>query len=570
MHQTPSPASPPRPRSPGLLKSAALRFALLYVVLFGISAVALALFVWWETAGLLVRQTVTAIDTDVQGLSEQWSSGGTRALMLTINARLAADPEDQAIYLLVDPAFQKVIGNLSAWPHGVTMTEDWFVLPVDRHGARSLARIHRFDLPDGFHLLVGRDAAVGAQLRQLLTGALLWAILVVLSLGIAGAIIVRGVFRRALAGVFDTASAISAGDLARRVPRSGNGDEFDSLAETINDMLDRINRLMDGVRHVSDSIAHDLRTPITRARVRLDDAARHARSPEDLHAAIERAQSDLDGVVNIFEALLRISEIESGSRRSAFAPCDLVPLIHDLADFYGAVADDRGCHLALTLPPEARLMGDRALLQQAIANLVDNALKFSPANTVINIVLTTGPDLLLVVADHGPGMSEADRARATERFFRAEPARNTPGSGLGLSLVEAVAHLHGGTLKLMDNDPGLRAEVRLEARPGALPAPSPIWDPAGDRGPQTPLLGVPPDRTGGTPISGVWGPLSPAGSQMGERAGRAPGLAFTPPETSTPTHPDAPAAPDPAAAPRSPHDKPPDHAPAPHPTAQPR
>jgi signal transduction histidine kinase len=452
---------PARRRFPGLLKSAALRFALLYVVLFGVSAIALAVFVWYETAGLLVRQTVTAIDTDVQGLSEQWTTGGTGLLMTTINARLAADPNDQAIYLLADPAYQRIIGNLTEWPRGVTATQDWFVLPVDRHGTRSLARIHRFDLPDGFHLLVGRDAAVGLELRQLLTGALLWAILVVLSLGVAGAVIVRGVFRRSLAGVFATANAISAGDLARRVPRSGNGDEFDSLAETINDMLDRINRLMDGVRHVSDSIAHDLRTPITRARVRLEDAARHADSADDLHAAIERAQHDLDGVVNIFQALLRISEIESGSRRSAFARFDLVPLIHDLAEFYGAVAEDRGCHLTLALPPHAWLMGDQALLQQAIANLVDNALKFSPPDSVINIVVTTGPDLLLSIADHGLGMSEADRARATVRFFRAEPARSTPGSGLGLSLVEAVANLHGGTLTLLDNDPGLRAEMRV-------------------------------------------------------------------------------------------------------------
>ncbi len=454
--------TPSRPRRfPTLLRSAALRFAVLYIVLFAISAIALAMFVWWQTAGLLNRQTVAAINADVQGLSEQWSEGGTPALINTIHARLAANPNDQAIYLLVDPSFSRVVGNLSSWPTGVTMDEDWFELPVDRDGIRSLARIHRFDLPDGFHLLVGRDAALGAALRRLLTGALLWAILVVATLGSIGAVIVRGVFRRALAGVFATAAAISAGDLAQRVPRTHRGDEFDSLAETINDMLDRINRLMEGVRHVSDAIAHDLRTPITRARVRLEDAARHAQSADDLHAAIERATTDLDGVVNVFQALLRITEIESGSRRSAFARFDLVPVLLDLQDFYEALAEDRDCHIAAALPEHAWLMGDQALLQQAIANLIDNALKFSPPGGTIQIGLSTGPDLLITVADHGPGMTEADRARATERFFRAEQARTTPGSGLGLSLVEAVAALHGGALTLHDNAPGLRAELRV-------------------------------------------------------------------------------------------------------------
>ena len=460
-----APQSTPAPvrtrRFPGLLKSAAVRFAALYVLLFGLSAVALAVVVWWQTAGLLARQTDAAINADVQGLSERWDEGGTPALLAIIRARLAADPADIAIYLLADRSYTPLLGNLSRWPNGVTVAQDWFELPVQRNGMSSLARVHRFDLPDGFHLLVGRDAALGAELRRLLTGALLWAALVVLLLGGAGAVVVRGVFRRALAGVFATASAISAGDFARRVPRTGSGDEFDSLAETINDMLDRINRLIDGVRHVSDAIAHDLRTPITRARARLEDAARHATDTDSLHAAIERAQRDLDEVVVVFQALLRISEIESGSRRPAFAAFDLVPLIHDLAEFYGAAAEEQNRHVALALPAQAWVAGDRALLQQALANLLDNALKFSPRQSVIDISVLAGEEIILTIADHGPGMSAPDRARATERFFRAERARSTPGSGLGLSLVEAVAQLHGGSLSLLDNNPGLRAQLRM-------------------------------------------------------------------------------------------------------------
>ncbi len=452
----------PRVRQyPSLLKSAAFRFAVLYGMLFGISALALAFFVWWQTAGLLQRQTAAAINADAQGLGEQWTQGGTPALILTIRQRLATNPDDKAIYMLVDPTFAYVAGNLLRWPAQVTQAQIWYEVELQRDGLHSLASVRRVDLPDGFHLLIGRDAELGIQLRHLLGGALLWAGVVVLVLGTAGAIIVRGVFRRSLTGMFATAMAISAGDLGRRVPRTGSGDEFDTLAETINDMLDRINRLMDGVRHVSDAIAHDLRTPITRARVRLEDASRHAQNAEDLRAAIDRAETDLDGIVAIFQALLRITEIESGSRRSAFARFDLAPRLRELVDFYEALAEDRGCAIRLTAPPEILLLGDAAMLQQALSNLIDNALKFSPEGGLVQVTVSIQTAVVISVADHGPGMTPEERGRATERFFRAEAARSTPGSGLGLSLVDAVAHLHGGILTLDDNHPGLVVRITL-------------------------------------------------------------------------------------------------------------
>jgi signal transduction histidine kinase len=218
------------------------------------------------------------------------------------------------------------------------------------------------------------------------------------------------------------------------------------------------------VRQVSNAIAHDLRTPITRARARLEDAATHARTEADLHAAIERAQVDLDGVVSVFEALLRIAEIEAGSRRSAFARLDLAPLLRDLAELYDAAAEARGQRLELDIAPGLPVFGDRDMIQQAVANLLDNALKFSPPASAIRLAATAAPDgVRITVADAGPGIPEADRARATERFFRGEAARDTPGSGLGLALVQAVAALHGGVLCLEDNRPGLRAVLRLPA-----------------------------------------------------------------------------------------------------------
>jgi signal transduction histidine kinase len=247
---------------------------------------------------------------------------------------------------------------------------------------------------------------------------------------------------------------------------SGRGDEFDRLAETINDMLDRIGRLMDGVRQVSNSIAHDLRTPITRARARLEDAATHAVCEADLRAALERASVDLDGVVAIFNALLRIAEIEAGARRSAFADIDLAPLLLDLADLYGAAAEERGVALRAEIPPSVPAYGDRDMIQQAVANLLDNALKFSPDGGTVRLAVEVAPGQgpQITVADQGPGIPETERVHATERFYRGETARSTPGSGLGLALVQAVATLHGGGLRLEDNAPGLRAVLALHAR----------------------------------------------------------------------------------------------------------
>jgi signal transduction histidine kinase len=225
---------------------------------------------------------------------------------------------------------------------------------------------------------------------------------------------------------------------------------------------------MDGVRQVSNAIAHDLRTPITRARARLEDAASHAGTEPELRAAVDRAVADLDAVTAVFQALLRIAEIEAGSRRSAFAEIDLGPLLADLAELYAASAEDQGLVLTLQVPDTLPAYGDRDLLQQAIANLLDNAIKFSPAGGRIALSADAADrQVRISVTDQGPGIPEADRVRATERFFRGEQARHTPGSGLGLALVQAVATLHEGALLLEDAQPGLRATIMLRSVPPA-------------------------------------------------------------------------------------------------------
>jgi hypothetical protein len=454
-----------------MIRSASLRFAALFGIVFALSALALVLFLWLSTAGLLDRQVEAAINADAQGLVERWSEGGVPALLLTIQERLGENVDDDAIYELTDPFGRTVAGNLGRWPAVVTSSNVFYELEVVRAGTRSLAEVRRFDLPGGFQLLVGRDVRGRVELRRLLTNALFSSMLVVAGLGGAGAFVIRNVFRRMVAEVSATADAIAGGDLTPRVRRSGRGDEFDRMAESINTMLERIARLMDGVRQVSNAIAHDLRTPITRARARLEDAAAHASSEAELRAAIERAVSDLDGVTAVFQALMRIAEIEVGARRSAFAEVDLGPLLADLAELYSAVAEEHGLTLRLLVPDTLTIMGDRDLLQQGVANLLDNAIKFSPEGGQISLsAARDGRQVHITVADQGPGIPEADRARATERFFRGEAARHTPGSGLGLALVQAVAVLHDGSLLLEDAAPGLRATINVAAMPAGLHA----------------------------------------------------------------------------------------------------
>lgn len=461
----PAEARAPARKRRRFLRSAGIRFAVLYAVVFGLSTIVLAASLRYSTIGLLDRQAHEAIRVDAQGLATHFTEGGLPALVLTLRNRIDENLNDNAIYLLVDPLGNRIVGNLTRWPLGIDTPHAWYTLPVERAGARSHALLRYYDLPGGFQLLVGRDVSTRSQLRHILRDGLIWALAAMLLLGFFGALLIRGLFRRSLADISATTRAIARGDLSMRVRRSGSGDEFDELAETINVMLDRIARLMDGVRQVSNAIAHDLRTPITRARARLEDAASHAQTTEELHGAINRATDDLDGVVKVFQALLRIAEIEAGSRRSAFADIDLTPVLKDLAEFYDAVAEERGIALDTAWPGQLPMVGDRDMIQQAVANLLENALKFSPPDSRVAVsARMDATHIEIHIADQGAGIPEAERSRAAERFYRAESARSTPGSGLGLALVLAIASLHDGILRLEDNHPGLRAIIVLPRR----------------------------------------------------------------------------------------------------------
>ena len=462
-------AEPGKLGPPRLLKSAGFRFAVLFAAMFASAAIALVAVLWWATAGALDRQTDVAIRADAVALSERWREAGLNAVAESIEERLSVDGENEAIYLLMDAGGTlRLAGNIDRWP---PQAEDqgWFRTLVRHDGFEVEARLHRVDLP-GLRLLVGRDETERQMLRRLLTEGVIWASGAVILFALLGAWLLRSVLQARLRPAFQTAAAIGGGDLGSRVALSGREDEFDRLAQTMNAMLDHIGTLMSGVRGVSDAIAHDLRTPIARARAKLEDAVGAARGEAALRRAIEEGIADLDNISRIFRALLRIAEAEAGARRAAFAPVDLVPVLRDAAELYEASAEAREQRLEIDLPARLAMVGDRDLLLQAVANLLDNAIKFTPPGGEIRLSARQEEGMLTIaVSDDGPGLSPEDRAHAGERFFRADRARATPGSGLGLSLVVAVAHLHGGEIRLGDakpatRPPGLRAELRI---PGA-------------------------------------------------------------------------------------------------------
>ncbi|MBV9523933.1 MAG: HAMP domain-containing histidine kinase, partial [Alphaproteobacteria bacterium] len=304
-------------------------------------------------------------------------------------------------------------------------------------------------------------------IRRLFFSSLAAAVGALLLLAIGGAVLVRRALLARADALNRTTSAIIAGDLRQRLPRRGGRDELDLLAETINGMLDQIEQLIQSVRNASNAIAHDLRTPIAELRVRLEEVARRRPPPDATFAEIDGALDDIDRVSDIFNAILRLAEIDAGVRRSGFASVDLVAIVAEIVELYGPVAEERGIAVTSEIGGHPIIAGDRSLIAQAVGNLIDNALKYTPRGGALSVRIPPGEDAAIIIADNGPGMSESERGQATKRFYRGDASRGTPGTGLGLSLVAAVAKLHGGRLELADNAPGVKATLSLSATAAA-------------------------------------------------------------------------------------------------------
>ncbi len=448
-----------------LLRSASLRLALAFAALFVFSSTLLVGALWWTTAGYLDREINAVIVSEANALAEQSRTIGLPGLVEAVGRRVAQSRDDKAIYLLADPALRPLVGNIAAWPLQVGRAAGWYEADVERGGAVHRARLVHFILPAGLHLLVGRDIQDRVEVRTAIFNALLWGALIAVLIGAVAGIVFRRLVITRVAAIGQAASAIVAGDLRERVPVAGSGDEFDALAGTINQLLAQIERLIDGVRNVSNAIAHDLRTPLAETRGRLEELLRKRPAPETTFAGIEDTVEDIDRLIGVFNALLRLAEIDSGVRRAGFVRVDLADIVRSVAELYQPAAEAKGIRFAWEAA-SALVDGDPPLLAQAVGNLIDNAVKYAPAGTTIAVSVARGPDAArVVVRDGGPGIPDAEKPRVTERFYRGDASRSAPGVGLGLSLVQAVAALHGGTLELADNRPGLAASLVLPLRP---------------------------------------------------------------------------------------------------------
>jgi signal transduction histidine kinase len=454
-----------------LLRTTAFQLTLVYLLIFIVFAFSLLGYFALNTRRLITEQITTTVDTEITGLREQYTQGGIRRLVIVVDLR--SRRPGSSLYLVTTATGEGLAGNVGSLEPGVLDHPGWLETNYRRleapEGSDHRALVQVVQLPGGFRLLVGRDLEERERLFGIIANAGQWSLALVVILGLAGGFFVSRRVLNRVEAMTDKAQTIMAGDLAGRLPVAGTGDELDRLAEHLNAMLERIEALMRGLKEVSDNIAHDLKTPLTRLRNRCEQALRGSAGVDDYRAALESTIAESDELIRTFDALLMIARAESGHARDNMTEFDAAEIARDVGELYEPLADEKGIALTVDAPAAAPVRGNRELVSQALANLIDNAIKYAGPNGEVNgapaeIVVKAGNDgerIALSVADRGPGIAEADRGRVVERFVRLEQSRSAPGSGLGLSLAAAVARLHGGELKLEDNHPGLRSTIAL-------------------------------------------------------------------------------------------------------------
>jgi signal transduction histidine kinase len=445
------------------LRFSALSVALGYVA---VSLVLLALFatpLWYVWRNTIDRGRTEVLQADAKKMMDLFYRQGADALAAAIQTQVGGrlGEGDNILILFADPTTAKRAGNLPAWPPNALGSTGVIKTSIDVEGRIIRATLLYKRLPGGYHLLLGRDIGRFEKLETLFLYALSGCAGIVLLLGALGGLLVRRTLMSKIRDINQTASAIMQGNLSHRLPAYSGENELNTLVETENRMLDQIERLVDGIRDVSHAIAHDLRTPLAELRSRLEELSLTRPGPEHTFSELESAMADLDRVIAIFNALLRLAEIDAGTRRSGFIDVDVSAIACNAAEFYQPVAELRNVALAFASSGPLQLAGDPLLLAQAIGNLIENALKYAPENGAIWVEALGRPDggIEISVSDDGPGICDEEKPKVLERFYRGDGSRGTPGAGLGLSLVAAVAKLHGGVIKLTDNLPGLRATL---------------------------------------------------------------------------------------------------------------
>jgi signal transduction histidine kinase len=459
-----------------MIRSSAVSLALGYVVLGLIALVLFAAPLWYAWQGTIREGRAEILQADAQRLSDVYRREGVEGLKNFIDARIRMQIAGDRILLLTDAARQRLAGNLAVWPNVPAAPGDYHIqVDMGDHGLGSHgvenALVHVVLLGQ-YNLLVGRDNRLFAPLEQRFWYGLTGAVAVLSIAGLLIGLITRRALMSRVEGIRQTISAIIHGDLKHRLSTHLTDDELNTLSRTINGMLDQIELLVHGIRNVSNAIAHDLRTPLAELRSRLEELALMRPSREATFAEIDGAVADVDRVIRIFDALLRLAEIDAGMRRSGFVSVDVAELAATAVEFYEPAAELKGIALTIRSDGPTLAAGDPVLLAQALSNLIDNSLKYAPDQGAIEVAVERGADgsTQIAVTDNGPGINAAEKGKVVERFYRGDASRGTPGVGLGLSLVQAVAKLHGGTLELTDREPGLRAVLTIVAEPRSPPA----------------------------------------------------------------------------------------------------
>ena len=453
-----------------LLATSAFRITALVVAGFVTTAAIVVGILFWQTNNLLTAQVLQNLSQDRAALEEVWRASGPQALTAAVGARSKAPEPGASLLILLDAAGVRLAGNLERWPaeladkpQGGTFT---YGAGPNGHSAVGIPAM----LPSGTRLLVARDLADQSRLINRIRQLFLIGFGLLSLTGLAGGLFASRLMLARVTQITDTGRTIIAGDLSRRIPLSSADDEFDDLAANLNSMLDRIEQLMSAMREVSDNIAHDLKTPLSRLRSRAEAAMRNA--DDEAHAeGLARVIEDADAIIQTFNALLLIARLEAGAVENSAETFDLTTLMHDVVELYEPVAEEAGSRLNNVTGRPVLVRANRQLIGQAIANLIDNAIKYGapPAgrDAEISIALDANEkEIRISVGDRGHGIAPEDRARVAKRFVRLDQSRTRPGTGLGLSLVAAVAHLHGGRLVMEDNAPGLRIVIALPASIG--------------------------------------------------------------------------------------------------------
>lgn len=447
---------------PRIFRTSIFRLTLLYAGLFSLSVLVLFVAIFWFGSGYVESQIDQSVTNELAEIQSRAAFGDLDHYREVIDSYVERAPSG-VYYVLENSGGEVLAGNMQGVEPVVGIQSFALKEPSERHPGEVLGvRGRGIQVAGDGYLYVGLDNFELIKMREMIAGFFLWGFAATISLAIMGGFLMSQSLLRSVEAISSTSREIVAGDLSQRVPVRGVGDEFDHLASSLNTMLDRITGLMESMRQVSSDIAHDLRTPLSRLRQRLELARRREDSVEQLHQALDRSIEDVDAILDTFTALLRIAQIEAHTNAIGLSHVDLSEVLNEMGEVYQSVAEERGQRLEVSIPDGLIVLGDRELLPQLFSNLTENAIRHCPAGAKIRIdALRVIDGIVVSVSDNGAGIPPEFRTKVFQRFFQMDSSRTNDGTGLGLSLVAAIASLHHASIELLDNHPGLRVKLKF-------------------------------------------------------------------------------------------------------------